>query len=277
MLRARAATGAMVVMVGMAATAVAGSPASAATAAWAPASSAAIRPGTQLFVEGGQCTGGFILVDARRVYIAMAANCAIVGQPTDPYGCSTPSRPLGTPVEIAGASHRGTLVDSSWLTMQVLHEKDPDICEYNDFALVAIDPADVGAVNPSVPGFGGPVGENTAGSAAGEQVYTYGGSGLLLGPGSLSRRRGVAVRMEGSGFAHRVVDLPPGIPGDAGSPVLDSHGRALGIVITIAFTPIPASNGVVDLQRAVDYLARHTSLTGVRLATGTEPFSPGGP
>jgi len=89
------------------------------------------------------------------VDIAMAANCAIVGQPTDPYGCSTPSLPLGTPVEIAGAAHHGTLAYSSWLTMQAQHEKDPDICEYNDFALVAVDPADDGAVNPSVPGFSG--------------------------------------------------------------------------------------------------------------------------
>jgi hypothetical protein len=249
-------------------------PASAAT--WAPASSAAIHPGVQLLVSSAQCTGGFILADAARLYISMAANCAIVGQPTDPYGCTTKSLPLGTPVEIAGAAHRGTLVYSSWLTMQSLHEKDQDVCEYNDFALVAIDPADAGTVNPSVPEFGGPVGEAAGGSTAGERVYTYGRSALLLGMGSLGRKQGVAVRMEGSGFAHRIVNVPPGIPGDAGSAVLDSAGRALGILITIAFTPIPASNGVVDLARALDYMSRHSPLDGVSLATGTEHFGAGG-
>jgi hypothetical protein len=237
----------------------------------AAAAGGAIHPGVQLFVDAGQCTGGFILADATRTYIAMAANCAIAGQPADPYGCTTRSLPLGTPVEIRGAARPGSLAYSSWLTMQRVHESDPDICEYNDFALVALDPADVAAVSPTVPVLGGPVGARAGGSTAGERVHTYGSSALLLGQEALAARQGVAVRMEGRGFAHRVVDLPPGIPGDAGSPVLDSSGRALGILITIAFTPIPLSNGVVDLARALDYMAGHTELTGVHLLTGGAP------
>jgi hypothetical protein len=157
--------------------------------------------------------------------------------------------------------------------MQTVHESAYDVCEYNDFALVAIDPADAGAVSPTVPVFGGPAGMAANGSTAGERVYTYGSSALLLGQDSLAARQGVAVRMEGGGFAHRVVDLPPGIPGDAGSAVLDPSGNALGILITIAFTPIPLSNGVVDLARALDDMARHTSLTAVHLVRGTEPFA----
>jgi hypothetical protein len=250
-------------------------PAAGALASPPPAAAAggAIHPGVQLFVDAGQCTGGFILANATRTYIAMAASCAIAGQPTDPYGCTTGSLPLGTPVEIRGAAHPGSLAYSSWLTMQRVHEADPDICEYNDFALVALDPADVAAVSPTVPVLGGPVGARAGGSTAGERVHTYGSSALLLGQEALAARQGVAVRMEGGGFAHRVVDLPPGIPGDAGSPVLDSSGRALGILITIAFTPIPLSNGVVDLARALDYMAGHTALTGVHLLSGTAPFS----
>jgi hypothetical protein len=50
----------------------------------AAAASAAIHPGVQLFVNSGQCTGGYILADATRTCIAMAANCAITGQPADP-------------------------------------------------------------------------------------------------------------------------------------------------------------------------------------------------
>ena len=42
--------------------------------------------------------------------------------------------------------------------MQANGESNADTCAYNDLALVKLDPADVGKVNPSVPGFGGPTG-----------------------------------------------------------------------------------------------------------------------
>ena len=61
-------------------------------------------------------------------------------------------------MEVNGASRPGTLVYSSWLTMQAQGETDADACAYNDLALVRLDPADVAKVNPSVPGFGGPTG-----------------------------------------------------------------------------------------------------------------------
>ena len=92
----------------------------------------------------------------RGTYIGQAAHCAGTGAATDTDGCLATSHPLGTPVEVTGASRPGSLVYSSWLTMQANGESDPDTCAYNDFALVRIDPADVDVVNPSVPGFGGP-------------------------------------------------------------------------------------------------------------------------
>ena len=69
---------------------------------------------------------------------------------------------------------------SSWLTMQARGETDPNACAYNDLALVRLDPADVGKVNPSVPGFGGPTGVGGA-SATGDTVYSYGNSSLRQG------------------------------------------------------------------------------------------------
>ena len=42
--------------------------------------------------------------------------------------------------------------------MQARGETDADTCAYNDLALVKIDPADVGKVNPSIPFWGGPTG-----------------------------------------------------------------------------------------------------------------------
>jgi len=126
--------------------------------AWAPADSATIHPGVQTFTEGGQCTANFIYTAGGNTYIGQAAHCASTGAATDTDGCLASSLPLGTQVEITGASRPGTLAYSSWVTMQANNESNADACAYNDLALVRIDPADVGKVNPSVPGFGGPTG-----------------------------------------------------------------------------------------------------------------------
>ena len=42
--------------------------------------------------------------------------------------------------------------------MQAAGETDADTCAYNDIALIKLDPADYGKVNPSVPTLGGPTG-----------------------------------------------------------------------------------------------------------------------
>ena len=65
--------------------------------------------------------------------------------------------------------------------MQAAGESDANACAYNDFALVRIDPADVGSVNPSIPHWGGPTGLNTTGNAALARVYSYGNSSLRRG------------------------------------------------------------------------------------------------
>ncbi len=56
-------------------------------------------------------------------------------------------------------------------------ETNADACEYNDFALVRLDPADVANVNPTVPGFGGPHGLGGSSAMLGDDVYSYGNSG----------------------------------------------------------------------------------------------------
>ena len=130
----------------------------AATAAptWAPASNAPIHPGVMTFTEGAQCTANFVFSDATNVYVGQAAHCSGTGTATETDGCDSGSLPVGTAVEVDGASQPGTLVYNSWLTMQATGETDPDTCAYNDFALVKLNPADAGKVNPSIPHWGGP-------------------------------------------------------------------------------------------------------------------------
>ncbi|WP_341926586.1 hypothetical protein [Nocardioides psychrotolerans] len=254
-------------------------------ATWAPAASAGITPGVQTNTAGsGQCTANFVFTDAAgAVYLGQAAHCASTGEATDTDGCLADSLPLGTRVtfnrggsllsagEQVGA---GTLVYSSWLTMQGRGESDADTCAYNDFALVKINAGDVADVNPSIPFWGGPVGVNQAGTAAGDRVYSFGNSGIRFGIEQLSPKTGISLGTDGGGWNHPVYTLTPGVPGDSGSAFLDGEGKALGTLSTLALAPLPASNGVGDLFRELSYAQQFSGISGLKLAEGTEPFAP---
>ncbi len=249
--------------------------------AWAPVSEATITPGVQMYTEGAQCTANFVYTDRRgRVYVGYAAHCAGLGEATDTSGCTTPSLPLGTKVRFAQGGNlasggttvgRGRLAYSSWETMARVGTTDPDTCDYNDFALVRLQKRFVRAVNPSVPFFGGPTGLSREGAPAGSEVYSYGQSSLrpttLLSP-----KYGVSVGAYGD-WSWDVYTLTPGVPGDSGSGLLDAEGAAFGTLSTVALAPLPLSNGVGDLASELRFARRHSGIKGLRLATGTEPFS----
>jgi hypothetical protein len=238
--------------------------------AWAPAATAPIHPGVMTNTEGsGQCTSNFIFTRGSDTYIGQAAHCSSTGAATDTDGCTSASLPLGTRVEIDGASVRGTLAYNSWLSMQAHGEGNDETCAYNDLALVRIDSADVAKVNPTIPDFGGPNGVGTA--AAGQQVYTYGNSSLRQGITLLSPKNGVVVEASPGGWSYTAYTLTPGIPGDSGSAFLNRDGAALGTLSTVAIAPLPASNGVGDVGREIAYARAH-GFDGLQLVHGTEPF-----
>jgi hypothetical protein len=241
------------------------------SSAWAPVRSATIHPGVQVSTEGGQCTANFVFQEGSSVFLGQAAHCAGTGGQTETDGCSSGSLPLGTPVEVTGASKPGTLVYSSWLAMQANGETDADTCAYNDFALIRIDPADVAGVNPSVPGFGGPTGVGTVGGL-GSTVYSYGNSSLRGGVTKLSPKQGVVVQSEGGGWSHVVVTLTPGIPGDSGSGFFNGSGEAFGVLSTLQIAPLTGTNGVGDLAKELAYARAHGGFGAVQLVRGTEPF-----
>jgi hypothetical protein len=227
----------------------------------------------QLFTNGAQCTANFIFTNGAHVYVGQAAHCSGMGLNSVTDGCTSPSLPLGTPVQIPGARHPGKIVYSSWLTMQALHETESNTCQYNDLALVELDPVDLGSVNPSIPIWGGPVGISTGGTSVSDPIYGYGHSELAMGLSVLGSKQGVSLGDGGNGWSHRVLTASPGIPGDSGSAYLDSQGRALGILSTLDLVPVPGSNGVGDLSRELAYLRSHTPFESVQLAFGTKPFT----
>ncbi len=247
--------------------------ASAASPTFAEASSASIRPGAMTFTDGAQCTSNFVFYDASTVYLGQAAHCSGTGGADETNGCLAKSLAVGTPVDVAGASRPGRLAYNSWVTMQAIGEKDPDACQYNDFALVALDPADAGKVSPSVPTFGVPTGLNTTGTAAGDAVRSYGNSQLRGGIAPLSPKFGFALGQDSGGWNHPVLTVTPGVPGDSGSGFLDARGRAFGVLSTLSVLPLPGTNGVSDLSRALNYMRAHGG-PGVVLADTTQAAPP---
>jgi hypothetical protein len=253
---------------------MAAAPTASAAPTWAPAATAPIHPGVQTFTDGAQCTANFVFTSGTVVYIGQAAHCASTASNTDTNGCTTPSLPLGTPVDVGGAQHPGVLVYSSWITMQSFGETDASTCAANDLALVQLDPADALRVNPSIPFWGGPVGTNTTGAPALSRVYSYGNSELRLGISLLSPKTGFSLGDSANGWSHEVSTVTPGIPGDSGSAFLDSAGRALGVLSTLQVgVPFGVSNTVGDVGRELSYARSHGG-PAADLALGTEPFNP---
>ena len=239
---------------------------------WADAATAPIHPGVMMFTDGAQCTANFIYTNASDVFIGYAAHCAGTGAATDTNGCTATTLPLGTAVEVDGATQPGSLVYSSWIAMQAEGETDANTCAYNDFALVRLDPADHALVNPSVPHWGGPTGLNTTGNPALSRLFTYGNSSLRQGITQLSPKTGFSLGTSGGGWTHPAYTITPGIPGDSGSALLDAQGKASGVLSTLGLAPLPLSNNFGDLSRELAYAAAHGM--PVDLALGTRAFNP---
>jgi hypothetical protein len=262
----------------------------ASASAWAPEGSATIRPGVMTFTGGssflngaGQCTANFVYTDASGgVYLGQAAHCSSTGGSTETNGCSTKSLALGTPIYagdlVNGGIQNGTLIGTlaynSWIAMQKAGEKNAATCAYNDLALIKIDAGQVANVNPTVPFWGGPNGLAAGAAPLGERVFTYGNSILRGGVSVLRPKTGLSLGEgeESAGWSSQVYTVTPGIPGDSGSAYMNASGNALGVLSTVEFAPVPASNGVGTLAKELAYANTATGL-GIGVAPGTTAFS----
>jgi hypothetical protein len=237
--------------------------------AWAPAATAPVHPGVMTFTQGAQCTANFVYTAGATVYIGQAAHCSSTGAANETNGCTTGTLPVGTQVDVDGASHPGVMAYNSWVTMQQVGEADADTCQYNDLALVRLDPSDAANTNPSIPFWGGPTGMQ-GGTSTLQTVLSYGNSELRLGIAALSPKQGVSLGATNGDWTQSVYTVTPGIPGDSGSAFISGQGNAVGVLSTVAVLPLPASNGVGTLSKELSYASAHGF--GVSLALGTEPF-----
>jgi hypothetical protein len=273
------AAGALVVPLAGTAPSAAAAPAagSPVVTGWAPAGSAGIHPGVVTETPGGgTCTTNFVFTHGSRVLLGQAAHCAGTGGTTETDGCASATAPVRTPVTIRGSDGRdrmGTMVYSSWVMMQREGESNPDLCAFNDFALVELSTADAADVNPSVPFFGGPTGLHEGDLPPGSPVLSYGNSTTRMGVEALRPKVGTTAATVGGGLGHEVYTVSPGIPGDSGSGYLTPDGEAVGVLSTLNLAPLPVSNGMTNLARAMRYAAAH-GFDGLALEPGTEPFTP---
>ncbi|RNL77272.1 hypothetical protein [Nocardioides marmorisolisilvae] len=258
-------------------------PTAGAASTWASESKATIKPGVQMVTAGAQCTANFVFKDASgRVYVGYAAHCAGTGSSTDTNGCKTKSLPLGTKVEfvtggnlLSGGTTLGTgrLAYSSWNTMQKIGAKGMALCAYNDLALVRVDPAYVGKVNPTVPVWGGPSAISTTLLKAGAKIYTVGNSGLRSG--TAASKSGSVTGVVGGGLAYTLTTGNPGIPGDSGSGFMDAAGHPVGVLSTISvgLSVTPVSNTMGNIVKELVFAQRHSGIKGLYLVKGTRAFS----
>jgi hypothetical protein len=236
---------------------------------------ARITPGVRMLTPlpddgASACTASFVFAGVDALFLSYAAHCAGGGGSMGLDGCEVPTLRPGSPVIIEGRDGtrvRGTLAYSSWRTMQDQAETDRALCLYNDFALVAIDPADAGSVNPSVPVVGGPTGLDRDGTERGERVLSYQPHVST----AVQLKQGASLGDRAGGRTHRVVTDPPGDRGDSGSGFLDGGGAAFGVLST-RFLDLRDSNGVTDLAGALAYANRYGGLGEIALVPGTEPF-----
>ena len=243
--------------------------------AGAAGATGSIAPGVQMITAGAQCTANFVFRDKRnRLYVGYAAHCAGKGEATDTNGCETPSLPMGTRVRFVTGMNLlsggttvgyGRLRYSSWAAMQRAGTTSTLVCESNDFALVEVERAYRGRVDPTFPSYGGPSALGGV-PAAGQTVYTYGSSSLR---GSSAKSGDV---VESNRRAATVFTPSPGIPGDSGSGYLDARGRAFGVLSTVNIAPAAGTNGVGGLALQVTFARRHGFST-LQLVPGRKPFT----
>ena len=254
---------------------------------WAPASSATIHPGVQTYTEGGQCTANFVFYDAQR-------HLHRPGRPLLRHRRRDRHQRLRRRLAAARHPGRGQRRQPARLARLQLvdHDAGPrrderDACDYNDFALVRLDPADHGEGQPVGAQVGRPERARRRRTALRDKVYSYGNSSLRGGVTQLSPKEGYSLGQAGDGWTHTVYTLTPGIPGDSGSAFLSKTGAALGTLSTVAIAPVTGSNGVGDMQREFNYMSAnggpaapsrwpgHRALRGRRAAVGRTRFADG--
>ena len=235
---------------------------------WAPASTASIHPGVTVTMGGVQCQTGFVLTDGKHVYLTTTGGCASVWPGDDVDGCGDSRDAAGvdppkTEATIQGARYKGWLVYHSFARMKLDGEARDNRCHYNNMALVQVDPRDVKRTNPSIPAVGGPV------RVAKSDPGTASSLTAFLPAATMAH----ALDTTSGGWAHTAMVDGHVAPNNAGAPVLNANGAALGMVTVVPPQGTVGETTVSDLQRELKALRQVSRFSDVHLAQGTKPYA----
>lgn len=218
-----------------------------------------VRPGAIVNSDGGQCSFNFLFSGSDgALYMGTAGHC-ILGE-----------SPVG-----------GDVGEMAWDPGEGPEARDADdvrIGEFvyailqdpKDFALIRLDPGV--AANPQMCHFGGPTGVN-AETPGGLVVLNHYGNGVAIGT-VLPARTGVALGMPDPDhvFAQAVA-----LPGDSGSGIISSDGRAVGVIVTVGVHSSSIGTGGVDagvvgITRLGPQVERASDVLGVGFTLETAPL-----
>ena len=233
-----------------------------------------IQPGGVVLTDVGMCTLNFLFRagDGTR-FIGTAGHCILGDDPVEDDG-PLPGGKQGPPplTEKAWAPGSGPVAKDA--SKHRLGEFAYAILgEPQDFALIRLDPG-VHA-NPQVAFFGGPTGINTDRSNDPVTLEYY-GNGIGVGS-AVPARSALAL---GTSNPDQVYALGLAAPGDSGSAVISSDGRAVGVLVEVGTgLPESASNldarnlGGIGITRLGPQLARAEQALGVHLDLESAPLN----
>ena len=209
----------------------------------ASASAQTIQPGVPIESEGSYCTLAWILDGGGGPYAATAAHCF----ESEGQVVNLAEAPLGPIVERIGT---------------VALRGDPDT-PGRDYAIVRIDPAVAGQLNPAMAGHADIPTGVSRGYALGD-LMQFSGNGIGFHVTNLTREQRVGVLNAIDGGHHDIIGAVT--PGDSGGPVADrtDGNTAFGIVDTVgagvntgALTVVTAGEGGANLDFVLQDAAAH--------------------
>ncbi len=219
-----------------------------------------VRPGAIVLTDVGQCTLNFLFQgsDGGR-YIGTAGHC-ILG--TSPIGGDVGEKSWGPGTgPVARDSGGNRIGEFAYAILQ-----DP-----KDFSLIRLDPqvqASAGMCH-----FGGPTGVNNDRPALSQPVVLeWFGNGVVAGS-AVPARSAIAAGMPSP---DHVFAQGAATPGDSGSGVISSDGRAVGALVTVGvhtgtLSLAGADAGLVGITRLTPQVDRAQQVLGTNLVLQSAP------
>jgi hypothetical protein len=217
-----------------------------------------VRPGALVESEKGFCTFNFLFTgsDGRR-YIGTAGHC-ILGD--DPFGGDAGEQSWAPGAGPAALDSQGNRIgEFAYAILQ-----DP-----KDFALIRLDSGV--AASPQMCHFGGPTGTNSDRPSSPVVLHHF-GNGIGVGD-VLPARSAVAFGMPDPDHVYAQGAV---VPGDSGSGIISSDGRAVGVIVTTGIHADSIGTGGVDagtmgVTRLAPQVARAGQVLGFGLTLQTAP------